>query len=300
MNRRELVAALAERTETDKRTADADLQAFIDTVTDTVAKGETVLISGFAKFAGSTAPRAWAATLRPARRSASRRRASPRHAAEDVQGRGAHRQEPGEEGPGQEGRPAKKAAARKAPAKKAAREEDRCQEGPRQEDRRQEDAAKKTTRRKRSGATAVLPRPIGKTGGCDPRSSLLTGSRRRPRRRRRVSRLTPIGRPNPSRPSPASAARPRPRRGSTPGTVARVRDPLAAERDVRLTDDAALAAALLLVAGPRHRIVPSPAHPISRRQPCAAAPAPCPTPTARHSSAPDERAPRPRAHPKGL
>ena len=38
MNRRELVAALAERTDTDKRTADANLQAFIDTVTETVAK----------------------------------------------------------------------------------------------------------------------------------------------------------------------------------------------------------------------------------------------------------------------
>ena len=37
MNRRDLVAELAERTDTDKRTADANLQAFIDTITDTVA-----------------------------------------------------------------------------------------------------------------------------------------------------------------------------------------------------------------------------------------------------------------------
>jgi DNA-binding protein HU-beta len=51
MNRRDLVAALAERTETDKRTADAALQAFIDTITETVAAGEPVAISGFAKFA---------------------------------------------------------------------------------------------------------------------------------------------------------------------------------------------------------------------------------------------------------
>jgi DNA-binding protein HU-beta len=51
MNRRELVAALAERTDTDKRSADAALQAFIDTITDTVAAGEAVVISGFAKFA---------------------------------------------------------------------------------------------------------------------------------------------------------------------------------------------------------------------------------------------------------
>jgi DNA-binding protein HU-beta len=50
MNRRELVAELAERTETDKRSVDAALQAFIDAVTDTVAKGEPVAISGFCKF----------------------------------------------------------------------------------------------------------------------------------------------------------------------------------------------------------------------------------------------------------
>jgi DNA-binding protein HU-beta len=51
MNRRELVAELAERLETDKRSADAALQAFVDTVTDTVSAGEVVAISGFAKFA---------------------------------------------------------------------------------------------------------------------------------------------------------------------------------------------------------------------------------------------------------
>jgi DNA-binding protein HU-beta len=50
MNRRDLVAALAERTDTDRRSADAALQAFIDTVTETVATGEPVMISGFVKF----------------------------------------------------------------------------------------------------------------------------------------------------------------------------------------------------------------------------------------------------------
>ena len=50
MNRRDLVAELAERLEIDKKTADAGLQTFIDVVTDTVAKGEPVQISGFAKY----------------------------------------------------------------------------------------------------------------------------------------------------------------------------------------------------------------------------------------------------------
>ena len=56
MNRRDLVAELAERTDTDKRTADATFQAFIDVVTDTVATGEPVAISGFAKFARRDVP----------------------------------------------------------------------------------------------------------------------------------------------------------------------------------------------------------------------------------------------------
>jgi DNA-binding protein HU-beta len=51
LNRRELVLALAERTETDRKSADAALQAFIDTVTEAVAKGDPVRITGFAKFA---------------------------------------------------------------------------------------------------------------------------------------------------------------------------------------------------------------------------------------------------------
>ena len=53
MNRRELVLALAERTETDRKTADAFLTAFVDVVTETVAKGDPAVVSipGFAKFA---------------------------------------------------------------------------------------------------------------------------------------------------------------------------------------------------------------------------------------------------------
>src|SRR5437879_456732 len=56
MNRRDLIAALAERIETDKRNAEATLQSFIDVITDTVSKGEAVAISGFAKFARRDVP----------------------------------------------------------------------------------------------------------------------------------------------------------------------------------------------------------------------------------------------------
>ena len=51
MNRRELVLALSERTDTDRRSADEMLSAFTDIITETVAKGEPVAITGFAKFA---------------------------------------------------------------------------------------------------------------------------------------------------------------------------------------------------------------------------------------------------------
>ncbi len=50
MNRKELVNALAERTNTNKVTVDEFVTAFIDEVTATVSTGEPVIISGFAKF----------------------------------------------------------------------------------------------------------------------------------------------------------------------------------------------------------------------------------------------------------
>jgi DNA-binding protein HU-beta len=51
VNRRELVAALAERTGTDKKSADETLKTLTDLITETVGAGDPVVISGFAKFA---------------------------------------------------------------------------------------------------------------------------------------------------------------------------------------------------------------------------------------------------------
>jgi DNA-binding protein HU-beta len=51
LNRRELVAALAEKTGAEKKATDAFLTAFTEVVTETVASGDPVAISGFAKFA---------------------------------------------------------------------------------------------------------------------------------------------------------------------------------------------------------------------------------------------------------
>lgn len=121
MNRRELVAVLAERTETDKRTADAALQAFIDVVTDTVASGEPVAISGFAKFArvdraarmGRNPQTGEAIRIKASRRV----RVTPLKAFKDAVLTG---RRPAKKAPAKKA-PAKKTTARKAPAKTTAK-----------------------------------------------------------------------------------------------------------------------------------------------------------------------------------
>jgi len=50
VNKRELAAELAERLEIDKKQALLFVDEFIETVTDVVATGEDVVLTGFAKF----------------------------------------------------------------------------------------------------------------------------------------------------------------------------------------------------------------------------------------------------------
>ncbi len=157
MNRRELVAELAERLEIDKRTADTGLQAFVDIVTDTVASGEVVAISGFAKFA--RVERAARMGRNPQTGEAIRIKASRRgagHPAQGVQGRGAHGQAPGEEGPGQEGRARQEGRGEEGSGpegragEEGRRQEDGRPQGARQEDRGEEDHAPLATTHARS------------------------------------------------------------------------------------------------------------------------------------------------------
>lgn len=51
MNRRELVTAIAVHTDTEPRAVDGILRGFTDVVLATVAKGDPVVVTGFAKFA---------------------------------------------------------------------------------------------------------------------------------------------------------------------------------------------------------------------------------------------------------
>ncbi len=50
MNKTELVAAIAERTELTKKEADDALKAFIDVVGDELSKGEKIQLAGFGTF----------------------------------------------------------------------------------------------------------------------------------------------------------------------------------------------------------------------------------------------------------
>ena len=50
MNRKELTTAIADDLGTDRRAADTFLGSLIDVITEQVASGEPVVISGFAKF----------------------------------------------------------------------------------------------------------------------------------------------------------------------------------------------------------------------------------------------------------
>jgi DNA-binding protein HU-beta len=115
MNRRELVAALAERLDIDKRAADAQLTAVTETITATVSKGEVVVISGFAKFARVDRPARMGRnpqTGEAIRIKASRRaRITPLKAFKDAVLTG--------KAPAKKAAPAKKTVAKKTVAKRA-------------------------------------------------------------------------------------------------------------------------------------------------------------------------------------
>jgi DNA-binding protein HU-beta len=118
LNRRDLINALSSETGADTKTADAFLKGFTDVVTNTVSRGETVAITGFAKFAKvERGPRMGRnpATGEPIHIKASKKvRITPLKAFKDaVMGGGAKKAAPKKTAP-------KKAAPKKAAAKKTA------------------------------------------------------------------------------------------------------------------------------------------------------------------------------------
>jgi DNA-binding protein HU-beta len=149
MNRRELVAELADRLETDKRSADEALQAFVDAVTDTVASGEVVAISGFAKFArveraarmGRNPQTGEAIRIKASRRV----RVTPLKAFKDAVLTG---KRPAKKAAAKKATPARKAVAKKAVAKKAIAKKAVAKKAPAKKTAAKKTAAKKTAARK--------------------------------------------------------------------------------------------------------------------------------------------------------
>jgi DNA-binding protein HU-beta len=134
LNRRELINAVASHIEADAKEVDKVLSGFTDVVTNTVARGEQVAISGFAKFAKvERAARMGRnpATGEPIHIKASKKaRITPLKAFKDaVMGGGTAKKAavkkttakhtPAKKGPATKKAAVKKTTAKKAPAKKA-------------------------------------------------------------------------------------------------------------------------------------------------------------------------------------
>ena len=111
MNRSQLLNAYAERNDMTRREADAAVTSLLDLITETVARGEDVAISGFAKFRRIDRPARMArnpATGEMVKVAAKRvARITPLKAFKDAVLTGKA--------------PAKKAPAKKAPARKTAK-----------------------------------------------------------------------------------------------------------------------------------------------------------------------------------
>jgi DNA-binding protein HU-beta len=137
VNKRELAAELAERLEIDKKQALTFIDELLTTITDTVAGGEPVILSGFAKFVRvqrgprlARNPQTGATVKVPAKKAA---RITALKGFKDAV---------------IAGKPAKKTAAKKAPAKKAPAKKTAAKKAP----------AKKTAAKKAPAKKAAAKR----------------------------------------------------------------------------------------------------------------------------------------------
>jgi DNA-binding protein HU-beta len=146
LNKRELAAAIAERSDRDRREVEAILNEFVSTVTDTVAGGEPVVLTGFCKFIRvergprmARNPQTGAPVKVPAKKAA---RITPLKAFKDAVVAGKPAKKAAKKAPAKKAA-AKKTAAKKAPAKKAAAKKTAAKKAP-----AKKTAAKKATAKK--------------------------------------------------------------------------------------------------------------------------------------------------------
>ena len=123
MNRSQLLNAFAERTDMSRKEADAQLTSLVELITETVARGEDVAISGFAKFRRIDRPARMArnpATGEQVRVAAKRvARITPLKAFKDAVLSGKAPARKAAKKATAKKAPAKRTTAKKAPAKKA-------------------------------------------------------------------------------------------------------------------------------------------------------------------------------------
>jgi DNA-binding protein HU-beta len=145
VNRSQLATALAERTGASKKQATETLDELVALITETVASGEPVAISGFAKFRKvETKARMGRnpATGEPVKIKASKKaRITPLKAFKDAVLAGKAPRKVAAKAPAKKA-PAKKAVAKKAPAKKAAAKKAPAKKAPAKK------AVKKTTKKR--------------------------------------------------------------------------------------------------------------------------------------------------------
>ena len=147
LNKRELAAAIAERTDRDRRDVEAVLNEFVSTVTDTVAGGEQVVLTGFCKFVRvdrgprmARNPQTGEPVRVPAKKAA---RITPLKAFKDAV---------------VTGRPAKKAAAKKTAAKKASAKKAAATKSTAKKASAKKSTAKKSTAKKSTAKKSTARR----------------------------------------------------------------------------------------------------------------------------------------------
>jgi len=153
VNRSQLVTALSERIDTTRRDADAVLTSIVDLITATVAAGEDVAISGFAKFRRVDRPArmgrnpATGETIRiKAKRSA---KITPLKQFKDavLSGKAPAKKAPAKKTAAKKA-PARKAPAKKTTAKKAPAKKTAAKKAPARKAPAKKTTAKKATRRR--------------------------------------------------------------------------------------------------------------------------------------------------------
>jgi DNA-binding protein HU-beta len=153
VNRRDLVVAVADHTQTEPRQVDALLRGLTDVITAKVSKGETIAISGFAKFARVDRKARMGrnpATGEPIKIKASRKaRITPLKAFKDaVLGVTAAPRLTAAKAPAKKAAPARRAVKKAAPAKRAVKKKTVARKPAARKPAARKTTARKTTARK--------------------------------------------------------------------------------------------------------------------------------------------------------